>query len=81
MDLNANRSNSFYERSVVAATPRRLRVHGPQREAPGDAGPRSQVQPVGLEFVWADQPQSLKARLGTVAPRKASTPPIDDKMP
>ena len=27
------------------------------------------------------QPQSLKARLGTVAPREASAPPIDDKMP
>jgi soluble lytic murein transglycosylase len=27
------------------------------------------------------QPQSLKARLGTVAPREASAPPIDEKMP
>jgi soluble lytic murein transglycosylase len=27
------------------------------------------------------QPQSLKARLGTVAPREAGAPPIDDKMP
>ena len=27
------------------------------------------------------QPQSLKARLGKVAPREASAPPIDDKMP
>ena len=27
------------------------------------------------------QPQSLKARLGTVAPREANAPPIDDKMP
>jgi soluble lytic murein transglycosylase len=27
------------------------------------------------------KPQSLKARLGTVAPRDAAAPPIDDKMP
>jgi soluble lytic murein transglycosylase len=27
------------------------------------------------------QPQSLKARLGTVAPREVGAPPIDDKMP
>ena len=27
------------------------------------------------------QPQSLKARLGSVGPRDASAPPVDEKMP
>ena len=31
--------------------------------------------------ILTGEPQSLKARLGTVAPREASAPPIDDKMP
>jgi soluble lytic murein transglycosylase len=31
--------------------------------------------------VLTGQPQSLKARLGTVGPREASAPPPDDKMP